>query len=208
MTDNFVISFGLDIVIAILLIVAIIYAVRLTGYLKRFRDSRGELEQVIKQLSNQIQKADHATTGLNEAVDMSAHELTDRMDRARKMLDELELVIQSGDSLGKRLEDLAVRNRKIVEGGESDLADLIKQTQDRKHPASNEDLSETKKKKMVKEDTKPVMSAFSIRDPEMERGGGMSDEGFNLDDDEMLSEAERDLYKTLQTVRNTRGKKT
>lgn len=181
----------LDVMILVMLVVAIIYTVRLTGYLKRFKQSRTELEGTIKTLSKHINKADKALTDLNEAVEVSTYELKDRIDKAMKMADELDIVVQTGDALANRLEQLAVRNRKIIEGGEGDMADLMRKTL---HEGEAEPEGKPKRGNKA-----PSMPAFNIRDPEVERGDASEEDGFTLDDEDILSEAERDLYEKLKS---------
>jgi chromosome segregation ATPase len=192
----------LDGIIAVMLVATIFYVLRLTSYLKKFKDSRSELQTVVKTLSVHIEKAEKAIHELNEAVEVSSDDLQHRMNKANAMFDELDLVVQTGDALANRLEELAVRNRKIMDGGDGDLADLAKATKDKDY--------DSRVKKVMKEaeiDDNPT-SVFSIRDPEFEKGGkGQSDGGFTLDDDnEVLSEAERDLYEALQNNKKLRKK--
>lgn len=200
MIENFPLALVLDVAMMVLLLITIIYAVRLTGYLKRFKNSRKELESVIANLSGHIEKAEKAVADLNEAVDISTYDLRDRIDRAAKMADELEMMTQTGDALANRLEELAVRNRKIIDGGEGDAADLMRQA------LKNEETYETRLEHVVKkvekqEEVEVARPVFSIRDPEIERGETSFDEGFTLDDDDVLSEAERDLYNALRKKR-------
>jgi len=169
----------LDGVIALLLVITIAYVVRLTLYLKKFKDSRSELEVVVKTLSAHIEKAEKSIQTLNDAVETSSDDLQHRMNKANAMFDELDLVVQTGDALATRLEDLATRNR----GGEGTT--FVK-SEDSPLPASG--------------------SMFSIRDPELESGQITESEGFTLDDDDMLSEAERDLYQALQENKKSRAR--
>jgi len=193
----------LDIMILVLLLATIIYAVRLTAYLKKFKDSRSDLEGVIKDLSVHVNKAEKAMADLNDAVDISSHDLKDRMNSANKMFDELEMVIQTGDALANRLESLAVRNRKIIEGGEGDVADLMRHNL-QKLPSYETRLENiVKTVDAVEEPEGAARPVFSIRDPEIERGEPSLDAGFTMEDDDILSDAERDLYEALKNNKKT-----
>ena len=203
MIENLSLGMMLDIVILVLLLATIIYAVRLTAYLKKFKDSRSDLEGVIKDLSVHVNKPEKAMADLNDAVDISSHDLKDRMNRANKMFDELEMVIQTGDALANRLETLAVRNRKIIEGGEGDVTDLMR------HNLQKLPSYATRLENIVKtvdggeEPESAARPVFSIRDPEIERGEPSLDAGFTMDDDDILSDAERDLYEALKNNKKT-----
>ena len=210
MTETISMSLILDGVILILLVATIIYAARLSLYLKRFRDSKSDLESIITDLSKQINKADTAISTLHKTVGESGTDLQKRMDRASQMFDELELIVQTGDSMANRLESLAVKNRKILEGGQSDLDDLVRMTSTKKTDY-DERLEEIAHRvnEIADEPSEPA-SIFAIRDPDVERGDGEGAvSGFELSDDDqdVLSEAERDLYETLKNKKSRAGGK-
>lgn len=210
------VSFSLimDVSILVLLGITIIYAARLSLYLKRFRDSKSDLETIVTDLSKQITKADHAIKTLNKTVDESGVDLQRRMDRANMIYDELEMIVQSGDNMASRLEALAVKNRKILEGGHSDLDDLAVMAAAREE--SYNDRLEGLVRQVGRTDDKDAKagmgassSVFAIRDPDVERGDDDLLGGFELNDEdqEVLSEAERDLYNTLKAKKKRAGRK-
>ena len=126
------------------------------------------------------------------------------MNKANAMFDELDIVVQSGDSLANRLEELAIRNRRIMDGGDGDMADLAKMTKSDEYDERLEKIVKTVQSQ--NDDNQPPQSPFSIRDPEMEKGE-FNERGFTLDDNEVLSDAERDLYDALQKKKKVRGQK-
>ena len=189
MIETLSLSLIFDGIIAILLLASIAYTMRLTIYLSNFKKSRKELEAIVKELSAHIDKADKAVQTLHDAVDDCSADLERRMNQATKMFDELDIIVQTGDSLANRLEDVATRSRKIVEGGNSDVDDLIDKT------ATSPSAS--------KEDSADI---FAIRDPEIEKGGIASTAGFTMDGDDVLSETERDLYAALQKTKKQNEK--
>ncbi len=136
---------------------------------------------------------------LHEAADDAGQDLQARLNKANTMFDELDIVVQTGDAIANRLEILAVKNRKIIDGGESDIEDLARSRGKQNYEERVESLVRTV------DNAESSASKFSIRDPELERGEQAQETGFTLDDNEVLSEAERDLYDTLQKARG--GKK-
>jgi len=194
--ENISLSLVLDGLIIVLLIATIIYAARLSLYLKKFKESRSDLEGIITDLSKHIDKADNAVATLNDAIEKNSGELQVKMNKANAMFDELDIVVQSGDNLADRLEELAVRNRRIMDGGDGDIADLEK--------ATKEDDYNERLKNVVKKVESDKASPFMIRDTELENGG-IVDDGFTLDDNEVLSDAERDLYDVLQKNKKMKG---
>jgi uncharacterized protein YhaN len=203
MIPELTLSLALDVLIIVLLIATIIYAARLSLHLKKFRNARAEMDDVVKDLSRQINKADKAVNGLNTTVTNSSEELQLKMDNAKAMFDELDMVVQSGDALANRLEELAVRNRKILDGEEGDLADLAKSKKNR--GGDDYDLRVNKIIKSAEETEEPSGNPFSIRDYDVDRGDPSENSGLTLDDNDMLSDAERDLYNALQNKKQRKG---
>ena len=205
MTLELSLSLILDVTIIVLLLATIVYAVRLSLYLKKFKDSRSELESVIKDLSSHINKADKAVKSLNDTVEISSEDLQARMDKANAMFDELDIVVQSGDALANRLEQLASRNRKIMEGDEGDMADLASHS--RKAGREYDERLEQVVKSVKESDNAAASNAkpFMIRDRDVDRDDNQGAEGFTLDDNDMLSDAERDLYDALKNNKKKKG---
>jgi ABC-type transporter Mla subunit MlaD len=203
MTEALSLSLVLDIFIVILLAGTIFYTARLSFYLKNFRQNRSELKQIIADLSKQIDKAEKSIDGLHKAADEAGADLQSRMNKANSMFDELDIIVQTGDSLATRLEDLAVKNRKIIEGAQGDVAtlqDVMEETASYDERVGNlirhVDEQTASQQGEAKMEVAPV---FSIRDPELEKGAKkQKTDGFTLEDNEVLSEAERDLYEALQ----------
>jgi hypothetical protein len=186
-------------------VATIAYAVRLSYYLKRFKESRSDLEAIINTLSEHITTADKAVHNLHESIDESSLTLKQRTEKAQAMKDELELMVQTGDVLANRLEELAVRNRRILDGGDGDIMDLAKKTgKKNKNEAYDERLETIVRKVEMDDNMSSGASVFSIRDTEIERGDNFEG-GFTLDDNEVLSDAERDLYNALARNKKTRG---
>jgi ABC-type transporter Mla subunit MlaD len=188
MIDTISLSLLSDAVIAVLLLATIAYTIRLTTYLANFKKSRKELETIVKELSTHIDKADKAVQTLHDTVDDCSADLERRMNQATNMFDELDIIVQTGDSLANRLETIATRSRRIVEGGHSDVDDLAEKTS------------------ALSQSDKEAAGIFAIRDPEIEKGGIASSAGFTIDDDEVLSEAERDLYAAMQKTKDRKEK--
>lgn len=90
--------------IIVLLVATIVFALRLTRNLNAFRQSRGELEKLIAELSQQIDKANVAISGMRVAAKDAGKALQDRIDTARTMSDELQVMTQSGSKIAGRME--------------------------------------------------------------------------------------------------------
>ncbi len=198
------ISLAFDIIVTTLLAVMIFYAVRLSRHLDGFRANRADMEQLIRELSNQIIRAQEGITALDDLASNKGDELRKYIGRAQELSDELQIMVGSADSLAARLENLATRNRAIVDEMEHTAVDLVypgaqhaaskspelRATHPSVKAAKFEDTLPRKEKKSEPESG----GFFSIRDPDFE-----SDDTKNNDsDDEFMSQAERDLADALR----------
>ncbi len=99
---------AIDIGLALLLTGAIGGGVILNRRLDRFRESRTELAQLVVHLTTAVNQS-HAAIGQLKSATVDADKaLGDRLDKVRRLTDELEIMTQAGDSLARRLERAAV----------------------------------------------------------------------------------------------------
>ncbi len=94
----------LDGVMVVLLALTIISVWVLAGRLKYLRDSRREFEKMIQQFDEATKRADVGIKGLQQAASKTGEGLQQQLDRARSLRDELSIMIESADSLARRLE--------------------------------------------------------------------------------------------------------
>lgn len=207
-----ILSLVFDFILLLLLIVTIAYAARLSLALKRFRENRELLDSTIKELNKNVSDAEQIIGKIKNTAATSGDELQKTIDKANALADELSLMTESGDNLANRLEKLASR----ATAHKSDMAADDMAALDRSAPmpsskgkstvrgksdgragASKKDISESEAKKEAESFLERV---FSIRDPDVERGGNPLENIAPLDEaeDDYHSEAERDLLKALQ----------
>lgn len=106
----------LDMIIAALLAGTIFYSMRLYSSLGSFREHRDDFERVVGKLVSSIGQAEQAMKNLKNTGTQEAQNLEDLIRHAREMADELRMVNEASGNMAKRLEDLAEKNRRIVEG--------------------------------------------------------------------------------------------
>jgi hypothetical protein len=97
----------LDIVILCVLAATIIHARRLSRQFSEMQQGRKTFEKLIESINQAAARADSATKSLREAAQQGGDRLQDKINTARGLADELEIIIQAGDSLAERLEGLA-----------------------------------------------------------------------------------------------------
>lgn len=100
-------SIVLDIVVLVFLGVTIYYTVRLSKSLNAFRTQRNEMKKMIDVLVQNIDQANSAIVGLKAAGKSSGERLQEMIEESARLLDELQLMNQSGNNLAQRLESLA-----------------------------------------------------------------------------------------------------
>jgi hypothetical protein len=100
----------LDVVVLCALAATILYARKLSRQFADMRADRKTFEKLIEAINNAASRADIATRSLREAAQTGGDQLQDKINAARALADELEIVIEAGDHLAGRLEGAARRN--------------------------------------------------------------------------------------------------
>ncbi len=192
-----VLGLVMDILLLLFLAATMFIGWRLTKSINTFRKSRKELDQLVQDLSRQIERADGAVSGLKNTAREAGQGLQSLIGESRALSEELQLMTQSGDALAMRLERLAERNREIAErierAGVSAPASPMPQREERSVPAA----------------TPAPVSGFAIRDREIEFGeddDADDDRVFaSEDEDDGHSRAERELMAALKRNSKTRA---
>ncbi|MCK6418462.1 MAG: DUF6468 domain-containing protein [Alphaproteobacteria bacterium] len=162
--------------------IALYYGLRLTRALETFRNARGELAQIVVQLNRHIEEAHKAVEGLRAASAESGEHLQKTLKEARTRAEELELMNAAGNSLARRLEGLAERNRRMAQGlGDEDLVFGMEQ-----------------------DEYEQQQAGFSIHDRDYGQGSGGDYE--QAEETSLGSRAERELYEALRGKSGTSRK--
>jgi ABC-type transporter Mla subunit MlaD len=178
----------LDVVILVLLGATIVYAARLSMQLQRLRNSKSDLDKLIRDLVKTIDQAERAVDGLHDTARGVGGDLQKAIDRAKLMSDDLELVTDSGDKLASKLEALMDQARPIANAKPAAQVAAEPQTKYAQHLRKLEQPVEDKQ----------MGTAFTIRDADVERGGNPLD----LSGDDLYSEAERDLFRAMKGLQS------
>lgn len=100
MTSNLV----LDLLVAGLLAATLFYCFRLERGLRAFRSGQDGLRQVIDRLDGATNNARRAIEELKVAGGEAAEQLDKRVRGAQALVDELKVIVETGDNLASRLE--------------------------------------------------------------------------------------------------------
>ncbi len=97
-------SLGLDIVIVVLLATTIIYAYLLNKRLRALRDNREEMEILLRKFYEATAKADQSIKTMKSSSNELAQNLSEKIDKARLLRDEISFMLERGDMVAKQLE--------------------------------------------------------------------------------------------------------
>jgi methyl-accepting chemotaxis protein len=97
-------SLAIDVLITSLLIATIVFAWRLNGRLKVLRENRDELAATVAAFNEATQRAETSIGQLKRAASEAADQLQGSIGKARASQDELAIMLETADSLARRLE--------------------------------------------------------------------------------------------------------
>lgn len=97
------VSLILDLLLAVLLVVTIVYAAILNGRLRDVRRGRAEMEATLRRFAEATGSAQAAIAGLKESEEAVARPLKTEVERARALRDELAFLTERGAGLAARL---------------------------------------------------------------------------------------------------------
>ncbi len=127
----------IDIVVAILLVVTIVYAVGLNRRLRAMRRDRSKLEKIANDFAKSTARANDSITHLKTANET----LQRQLDSAQSLRDDLSYLLDRGEKTADRLEDLVRTARDKV--GISPVAGVGGETIDEAADASTAAVAET-----------------------------------------------------------------
>ncbi len=136
-------AFGLDIVIALLLSVMIVYAYMLNHRLNKLREDREEMEKLLRKFHDATSRAEAATKGLKQNTQSLGQDLQEMIDKAKSLRDEMLFMLERGDLLAGQLEN-SIRSSRVEKTG-PDLDALLQksaQAPDRQAKKSSNSLED------------------------------------------------------------------
>lgn len=206
----------MDVMVMALLGATVFYAVRLSKQLRVFRQTKGDLQHLIGDLSGQITQAEMAITGLREAARESGRDLQELISEGNALKDELGMMHDSANRLASRLEDAATRKstaqdvaRRQPQSRPARKDASVTQSFEIKDPDEwDVDIEEEiEEKAMPSRSSRPASlsddkpSPFMIRDPEFDTDDAGDDDwsGGTIEDEleDFQSRAEKELFEAL-----------
>ncbi|MCB1720456.1 MAG: hypothetical protein KDI11_01705 [Alphaproteobacteria bacterium] len=172
-------SLIMDFVVLAALVGTIYFAFRLSRSLDNFRKHRDEMKNLIAELTRNINDAKDAIDALKATGNIAANNMEDVLHDSRRMAEELKMINETSDHLASRLEKLASGASSFASrGAEEEYFDEPQAANTDRGPA----------------DTSPEPPSFFIQDRDFNKES----------DEELVSEAERELLQALQENKRTR----
>ena len=113
----------LDVILLCLLGVAIYYGLRLHRALSHLKNGREELKSILAEFSKATERAEGALKNLRTDVSGNVNKVKEATDRAQRISDDLDFLLQRGDKLADRLETDIRQGRALSEGRARDKTD-------------------------------------------------------------------------------------
>lgn len=101
----------LDLLIAGLLVATIVYAIQLNRQLIRLRESRSEMEGLIRSFNEATARAESGIKSMRRTAAETGEGLQKSVDRAQSLRDELQFLVEAADSLARRLAEAPTQGR-------------------------------------------------------------------------------------------------
>lgn len=201
------VSFYLDILMIVLLVVTIIYSLILNRRLAAFRRNREDMEQFLAAFNAATERAESLILSLKEMASDTGDALREDIDRATGLHEDLSFMVDRGESIANRLEKAAsgVNAARKPEGGFPPAASP--------KSMSRSEGSDIIDDRVGIETRAEELAARMVRDAELQSGKGgyenrnrkaPEDLGADQDggdEDAGRSEAERELLAALRSVR-------
>lgn len=153
--ENQFFELGLNIVIAVLLGITIVYAFLLNKRLQALRADKEEMERLLRRFYDAIQAADSGIKNLKSASEGLSKDLGDRVDKARALRDEMAFMLERGELLATQLESSISSSR--PERPHQDLTQLLQAA--RKNQEIDQKTKDVNKLDTLFKDNKEDLSA-------------------------------------------------
>jgi methyl-accepting chemotaxis protein len=102
--SNMVLSLTIDMMMALLLIVTIVYCRKLNKRIQVLQDSRSELAQIIREFDESTQRATDSIAEIHEATRRISDNIQHKIDRANFLADDLQTLIDKGNRVAGSVE--------------------------------------------------------------------------------------------------------
>ena len=107
----FFVEFGINLVVALLLVVTIVYCWTLNKRIRILQDSRSELAELLIHFDASTQKASDSIMALQSASKKIGETIQSRIEKANYVADDLNFLVERAEKLADKLEAAVSPNR-------------------------------------------------------------------------------------------------
>ncbi len=107
-------EFAIDIILLVILAVTMFFGLRLSRQFSEIKADQARLEVLVGQLNEASKRAEGAVASMKKTAVETSEQLQGRIGKAQALSEELEIMIEAGDSLAERLQHIAEDSRKTV----------------------------------------------------------------------------------------------
>lgn len=105
--SNTVLSLLIDVMMAGLLILTIVYCRKLSGRIQALQDSRSELAQIIREFDESTERATKSIAEIHEATRRLNDNMQHKIDKANYLVEDLQVMIEKGNRVAGAAEVLS-----------------------------------------------------------------------------------------------------
>ena len=102
---NFDLDMGLNLVVAFLLMIAIVYAALLNYRLKKLRSNKDDVDMAIMRFDQAVIKAEESISFLREISGKSYNALLESIQKSQALRDELFFLLEKGEELANKMDN-------------------------------------------------------------------------------------------------------
>jgi hypothetical protein len=106
----------IDVILLLLLCVTLFFGIRLSRQFAEIREDQDKLATLVEDLNRASLKAEKAVGNMKNTAVVTSETLQGQISKGQALFDELEIMVEAGDSLAERLQKIAEKSRKAVEG--------------------------------------------------------------------------------------------
>jgi hypothetical protein len=181
-------SLIIDVVVAVLLIVTIVYAISLNKRLGMLRRDRGELEKLAQKFTLSTERANESLGQLHATAEVLQHQI----DTAQALRDDLAFLLERGEKAADRLEDTIRASRSGEAIGDKD--DILPSMKTESHP-DRSDVQKSTEQSKHKSRQAPLGVASQDQN-----GGNNLEKPAKSESEYTPSDAERELLKAIRST--------
>ena len=110
---------AIDILLLLILGVTMFFGLRLSRQFSEIKADQARLATLVGQLNEASKRAEGAVASMKKTAIETSEQLQGRIGKAQALSEELEIMIEAGDSLAERLQHIAEDSRKSVDAKKS-----------------------------------------------------------------------------------------